>query len=112
MPFIQVRSNKEITREKEERIKMRLGEAISLVEKTESWLMVEVVSNLHMYFKGQSEPCCFIDVKLYGGSSRENYDRFTETVTKIVNEEIEISPNNIYVCYGAYQDWGWNGHNF
>jgi len=112
MPYIQLRSNRKITSEQEEKIKNRLGEAISIVGKTESWLMMEIVSDLHIYFKGQSDPCCFVDVKLYGGSSRESYDKFTEAITKIISEEIGVSPNNIYVCYGAYQDWGWNGHNF
>ena len=28
------------------------------------------------------------------------------------NEEINILPSNIYISYGEFSNWGWNGSNF
>ena len=113
MPYIQIRSNKEISKEKELSIKARLGEAITIVGKSESWLMVEFVDKAKLYFKGQdSEDIAYVDVKLYGGSSPDNYREMTKTICNILNEDLDINPGNVYVSYGEYSNWGWNGNNF
>ena len=51
MPYIQIRSNKEISKDKELSIKSKLGNAITIVGKSESWLMVEFVDKAKLYFK-------------------------------------------------------------
>lgn len=113
MPYIQVRTNKELTREKEVAIKKRLGEAISILNKSESWLMVEFVDRCKLYFKGEDgDNYAYVDIKIYGSSSSESYRIFTAEVSKILNEEINILPSNIYISYGEFSNWGWNGSNF
>ncbi len=113
MPYIQVRTNKELTREKEVAIKKRLGEAISILNKGESWLMVEFVDKCKLYFKGEDgDNYAYVDIKIYGSSSSESYRIFTAEVSKILTEEINILPSNIYISYGEFSNWGWNGSNF
>ncbi len=113
MPYIQTRTNCKIDKEKELKIKQRLGEAISIIGKSENWLMVEFVPECKMYFQGSDENLiAYVDVKLLGGSTAENYNRMTEEITTILNTELGISPNQIYVSYGEYKYWGWNGSNF
>lgn len=113
MPYIQVRTNKELTREKEVAIKKRLGEAISILNKSESWLMVEFVDKCKLYFKGEDgDNYAYVDIKIYGSSSSESYRIFTAEVSNILNEEINILPSNIYISYGEFSNWGWNGSNF
>lgn len=113
MPYIQTRTNCKIDKEKEIRIKERLGEAISLLNKSENWLMVEFVPECNMYFQGTDEKMiAYVDIKLYGRANIGDYDNMTERVTTILNEELGIIPNCVYVSYGEYDNWGWNGHNF
>lgn len=113
MPYIQVRSNKEITKEKEIEIKKRLGEAISVVGKSESWLMVEFVSQAHLYFKGEdTEDLAYVDVKLFGTREPSVYPLFTKEVCDILQNTLGIYPSNVYVSYGEYSNWGWNRSNF
>lgn len=113
MPYIEIKTNKEITKEKEVKIKEKLGEAIRIVNKSESWLMIEFKDNCKLYFKGDdSEGIAYIAVNLYGSASREAYNKMTEVVTSLISSELEISPSNIYVSYQEYDNWGWNGSNF
>lgn len=113
MPYIQTRTNCKIDKEKELKIKERLGEAISILHKNEDWLMVEFVPECKMYFQGQDDKqIAYVDIKIYGRANIEDYDKMTEAVTTILNAELGISSNNIYVSYGEYDNWGWNGHNF
>lgn len=113
MPYIQVRTNKEITKEKEMEIKKRLGEAISIVGKSESWLMIEFVSQAHLYFKGDdTEDLAYVDVKLFGSREPSVYSSFTNEVCSILQDALGIVPGNVYISYGEYANWGWNRSNF
>ena len=113
MPFIEIKTNKEITKEKELKIKARLGEAISILNKSESWLMIEFKDNCHLYFKGiDTDGIAYIAINLYGAGRREAYNKMTGEVTSLISSELDISPSNIYVSYQEYDNWGWNGSNF
>lgn len=113
MPYIQTRTNCEITKEKEIKIKERLGEAISLLGKSENWLMVEFVPNCKMYFQGRDDKMiAYVDIKILGKASKEAYNNMTRVVSEILNNELGIELDLIYVSYGEYDNWGWNGSNF
>ena len=36
----------------------------------------------------------------------------TGAITEILNAELGIRPDHIYVSYGEFVNWGWNGSNF
>lgn len=110
MPFIRTTTNVSIEKEKIERIKSRYGSAISTMGKGENWLMLEFSDNANMYFGGSDEILAYVDVKTYGTPSNTN--AMTGEITKILNEELGISPNRIYVSYMGTNDWGYNGNNF
>lgn len=113
MPYIHTRTNIEISKEKELVIKTRLGEAIRLLNKSEDWLMVDFSENCHMYFAGNdSENIAYVDIKIYGKGSKDSFNEMTKVVTDVISSELDIMPNHIYVSYGEYENWGWNGNNF
>lgn len=113
MPYIQIRTNKEITKEQELKIKERLGEAIEIVGKSEAWLMIEFVPKCNLYFKGNNtNDIAYVDIKLYGRSDASSYNNMTKEISNILNVNLEIDPSNIYISYGEFLNWGWNGNNF
>ena len=113
MPYIQIRSNKQINNESMINIKTRLGNNINILGKSESWLMVEIVPDCNLFFKGQNnEDYAYVDVNLCGSSSKESYNNMTKEITNMLNEYLNINPLNIYVSYKEYDNWGWNGNNF
>ena len=114
MPFINTKTNVNITAEKEKNLKTKLGQAISIIKgKSESWLMLNFESNSRLYFRGDNDtPCALAEVKIYGSASPQEYDALTEKITEIISSELGISPSQIYVKYEEVKYWGLNGHNF
>ena len=112
MPYIETTANISIPGKKEQIIKERMGQAIELIGKTESWLMLSFRGNASMYFQGSDEPCAICHVKLFGAGTEETYARFTGALTDILREELELDPNRVYVTYEEIGTWGWNGGNF
>ena len=111
MPYIKTSTNVNIDEIKLSNIKSKMGEAIRLMGKTEDWLMLEFNDNAKMYFKGNgSNPIAFLDVRVLG--SVNNSNEMTKELTNIISNELGIAPNNIYISYQGYSDWGYNGSNF
>lgn len=113
MPFINVKTNVEVKKEKEEVIKSSLGNLISILPgKSQSWLMVSIEGNKNMYFKGDNLPCAMVEIDLYGKSSKDNYNRLTNEITKLLNKELQIDNNRIYVRFSEIENWGYSGNLF
>lgn len=116
MPFINSKVTVKISPEKEEVIKQKLGQAISIIPgKSESWLMVGFDDEYTLYFKGaKCEKAAFVEVKIYGSSITGSmaYDEMTAVICKIYEDELGIPAANVYVTYQEIEDWGWNGKNF
>lgn len=114
MPYIRTTVSKEITDEKREALKSKLGQAIALIPgKSESWLMLAFEDNMKMYFRGDSsEDYAYVEVSLFGSASDAAYDRLTGAISGIVSEELGIDIANVYIKYEEAEHWGWNGSNF
>ena len=113
MPFIHTRVNRPITPEQESNLARQYGQAVSLLGKSENWLMLQFEDNCRLYFKGDStKALAFVNVKLYGSAGREAYARMTARVTEILGEALSIPADGIYVEYEETEHWGWQGSNF
>jgi phenylpyruvate tautomerase PptA (4-oxalocrotonate tautomerase family) len=114
MPFIGSKVSVKTSKEKEENIKKRLGEAIELIPgKSETFLMVGFEDEYSLYFSGEKlEKGAFIEVKIFGKTSKEAYDNLTAEICNIYEDELGIPQNKIYVKYEEVENWGWNGRNF
>lgn len=112
MPFINVKTNCSIEKESEERIKTKLGMAITAIPgKSETWLMVGMESDYTLYYRGTSEPAAMVEVSIYGNASSNALGTLTSHITGILTDELGISSDRIYVSYMSTDDWGWNGSN-
>ena len=113
MPFINTRTSCEITKEKELAIKAELGEAIKLIGKSESWLMLNFEDNCRLYFKGDNtQEMAIVEVALFGKATDSQYDALTAKITEIISDSLSISPSCIYVKYEEVDHWGYSGFNF
>lgn len=113
MPFINTKVNVSVPAAKKDAIAARYGKAASIIGKSESWLMLGFEENCSLYFRGDSSaPIAYVEVSLYGGSSSSAYSALTAEITKILGDELAISPDHVYVKYSPTSDWGWNGGNF
>jgi phenylpyruvate tautomerase PptA (4-oxalocrotonate tautomerase family) len=112
MPLITTKVSTQITQENEVSLKSKYGKAIELINKSESWLMVEFQDNCRMYFKGDNAPSAMIEVDLFGKAADSGYDALTEKLTEIVEAELGIPKSRIYVKYSEIDHWGYSGFNF
>lgn len=113
MPFIDSKITGTVSKEKKEIIKKRLGEAISILGKSEGFLMVGFQDRYDLYMGGNElEKGAFVSVSLFGNASSDAYNQMTETICTIYDEELGIPADKVYVTYTGVKDWGWNGRNF
>lgn len=113
MPFINTKYSGDITPEQENAIKTELGKAVSIIGKSESWLMVGFEPKCDLYFKGEkSEKIAFVSVDLYGGASKSAYEQLTAKICDILGENLGVPADKVYVKYSPTENWGWNGGNF
>lgn len=114
MPYISTKTNVEISKEKEEILKKKFGQAIELLPgKTETFLMLSFEENANLWFGGNNNmPIAYIEVKIFGKSAKIHYDALTASICEIINEELGVRQDKIYVKYEEVEYWGWNGRNF
>lgn len=114
MPFINSKVSVKVSKEKEVVIKQLLGNAIELIPgKSESYLMIGFEDEYVLYFAGKElEKGAFIEIKIFGGTTNEVYDKLTSEICNIYEQELKIPKNNIYIKYEEIEHWGWNGSNF
>ena len=113
MPFIDSKITVKVDDAKKESIKSRLGQAVSIIGKPESYLMVGIEDDYDLYFAGQKlEKGAYVSVELFGNASSSAYEEMTGEICSILGEELDIPGDRIYVTYHGVNDWGWNGRNF
>lgn len=113
MPFINIKTNTEVSEGKAKKIKTHLGLAITAIPgKSEGWLMVGIEDNYKLFFKGTEEPAAMVEVSLYGNASSNALGVLTSNITGILLDILGISTDRIYVSYMSTESWGWNGSNF
>ena len=112
MPYIKIRTNKKVDEDVSNNIKSKLGNDISILGKSEDWLMVDIESANNLYFRGEKDDIAYVEVKLFGRCDSSHYNNMTKEITNNINTNLGIIPSNIYVSYFETSNWGWNGKNF
>ncbi len=114
MPMITTRVNRPISKETEKKLAKAYGEAISLLPgKTEKWLMLDFAENCRLGFHGENDaPQAFVHLQVFGGSGAAAYNALTGRICALLEREMHIAPENVYVRYDETAHWGWNGENF
>ena len=112
MPFINVKTNTAVSKEKMDAIKTQLGKAITaLPGKSEAWLMVGFEPECALYFKGSDAPAAMVQVQTYG-TGAQGTDVLTGKICTILEAELNVPKDRTYVSYFGTSNWGWNGGNF
>lgn len=113
MPFIDSKVTVALTEAQEETIKSELGKAVSVLGKTESFLMTGFEPEYDLFLGGKKlEQGAFVSVRVFGQLNSASCEQMTGEICRIFQEQLGIPGQNIYVTYQGYDDWGWNGRNF
>lgn len=113
MPFIHAKFSGAVSPEKEIEIKSALGDAITLLGKSERYLMVEIEDNRRLWFGGDnSEPIAFFDVSLLHSAPRAGYEKLTARLCEIAKDSMDVDGENVYVKFEETENWGYDSFMF
>ena len=113
MPFIDSKITLPLVPEKKEALKTELGRAITLLNKTENYLMVGIEDNYDLYMGGKKlDKGAYVSVSLLGAANPDLCNKMIGRICEIFDELLGIPGNSIYVTYHGVKDWGYNGSNF
>lgn len=113
MPFIDSKLTVSVTPAQKERLKTAFGKAITTLHKTETYLMVGIEDEYDLWMGGRKlEKGAYLAVSLFGSASSADYDAMTGKLCGILEQELGIPGDAVYVTYHPVRDWGWNGGNF
>lgn len=113
MPFIDSKISTAVTEKQKEAVKSELGRAISILHKSETYLMVGIEDGYDLWMGGKKlEKGAYVEVSLFGNAASEDYEKMTAAVCGIFEKELGIPAEAVYVTYHPVSDWGWNGRNF
>ena len=113
MPFIDVKTNAQVNKKQEIALKQALGQAIAILPgKSETWLMLDIHDGCRMYFHGSDAPCAMLQVQVFGKINTQKCEELTAEICRIMNDTLQIAPENTYVKYEEISLWGWNSQNF
>lgn len=113
MPMIEAKVTVQLPAEKRDVLKTEFGKAISVMGKPESYLMINLIDNQDLYFAGKKlEKGAYIEVKVLGSVDSDASAQMSGRICEILEKELEIPGNFIYISYWGTSNWGWNGGNF
>lgn len=114
MPFINLKTSVDLSKEKEELLRQKLGKIIEIIpEKSEEWLMIGFEDSYKLHFKGEElSKGAFINVKIFGTTTKEIYAKLTKELCSLLEEVLEIPRDRVFITYDEVEVWGWNGENF
>ncbi len=113
MPFINVKTSVTADENTKTSIEKKLTESITLLPgKTANYFMCAVEDGISFMFHGDKENTAFVEVKIYGKSTREAYGKLTARICEILEEELKVSPEYCYVKFEEVENWGFNNFMF
>lgn len=114
MPFIHTQTTVALDKAKRDSLTAALNKITqSCLGKAESWIMSGYTDNADLYFQGnQNGDTAYVEVKLLGTPNPDACSKMTKEVCSLLERELGISPDRIYVSYYPTANWGWNGSNF
>ena len=113
MPFIQVKTTAAFDSAKKETLSNELCKITKeCLGKGEKWIMTAYEENASMSFQGSTSDIAYVEVKCYGNPSPVGTDKMTTQVCSLIEKELAIPSNRVYVAYFGTDMWGWNGGNF
>lgn len=114
MPLIRMEVPAQLEEEQKKRIMSEASAAVSRnTGKPELYVMV-TISKADFMLAGEAKPCAFVDVRGIGGVNSKNNRGITSDICSLLQKELSISPDCIYVTFTDVpgQNWGHNGTTF
>ena len=110
MPFLNISTNKKIKNEQELLAKSSYFIS-STLNKPENFVMVKLNDTSQMYFAGNNEPCCFVEIKSIGSLKPSI---ISKSIGEFFSTELQIPTERIFIYFQDVGSnmWAWNNQTF
>lgn len=113
MPFIELKTNINVNQNLKEEAFEFLNDHISILSgKNKEWLMINIIDNQDMMFKGDKSPLIMIEAKTYLEPSKQDLDKLTLILSNYFSNTFNVPIDRIYVSYFPLENRGYAGYNF
>ncbi len=113
MPFINMKTTEPLDDAKKDILTKELTRITKdCLGKGENWVMTGFEDSVSMSFQGSTENIVYVEVKAYGAPAAGGADKMTAEICALMEKELAIPANRVYVSYWGTNMWGWNGGNF
>lgn len=110
MPYLAISTNEEIPRAKKDTLKSALGNLIPIIPgKSEPDLMLEFRDGASMFMGGAAAPCAYVDLRVYTKTDDGAKKHFTSEVLSLLERELKIKTENLYMTIAEFDNWGYDG---
>ena len=111
MPLISLKTSLPEIEKTEELLKELSKQLSILTSKPEKYVMTLLEKNLPMTFSGNSEPCCFVEIKSIGSLKPKI---MSEIISNVISDKTQIPLERIYINFEDIEasKWGFNGMTF
>lgn len=114
MPYLLIRTNKDITAEDQQKLLTKATHLISAaLGKSERYVMVSVESGIPMQFGTKSDPCAYLELKSIGLPG-DHTSTLSLSLCGLLTEELGIPTDRTYIEFAdaPRHMWGWNNATF
>ena len=110
MPYIAINTVQELSETQKEKIKTDLGRLMSIIPtKTEAGLLIDFSGGHTLYKGGVKVDGAFIDIRIFGKSELEPKALYTVEVFSLLNRELGLKKDNMYLTISEFENWGSRG---
>jgi phenylpyruvate tautomerase PptA (4-oxalocrotonate tautomerase family) len=114
MPYIELKSSVKMDENKKNSLQIKLTSAVSTaLSKPEMYIMTNIEEPTSLFMGGgKIEKGAYVSVSLLGSTTKSVCQNLTKNICGILNSELGLDEENIYITYHSVDLWGWNGSMF
>ncbi|MDR2468436.1 MAG: hypothetical protein LBD22_05695 [Spirochaetaceae bacterium] len=110
MPYISINTSAALSDANKATLVSELGRLITIIPgKTEADLIVDLSTSRAMFMGGKKTPSAYIDLRVYTKTTDEAKKLFTREVFTLLNHELGIKTEHLYMTIAEFDNWGYDG---
>jgi phenylpyruvate tautomerase PptA (4-oxalocrotonate tautomerase family) len=114
MPYIEAKISVKMDENKKNELQNKLTDAVALIfSKPKMYVMANIEEATSLFMGGKKiEKGAYVSVSLLGSTTKSVCQNLTKNICDVLNSELGLDGENVYVTYHSVDLWGWNGSMF
>jgi phenylpyruvate tautomerase PptA (4-oxalocrotonate tautomerase family) len=110
MPYVGLNTSEKLSETQKEKLKSEIGRLITVIPgKTEEVTIVDISGGRSMYKGGKAVPCAYVDIRVYTKADPEGKKQFVNGLFVVLDKDLGIPKDNIYMSVLEFEHWGDHG---